>query len=554
MPRLTLLPLGKKIHCESGSTLLEVIRKAGIEIPAPCNGRGQCGKCKVRITDSSLKPIRGHDHLTTAEIEAGIRLACEQDIAKEMQVTLPASYSLDTRILEGEWIRSRQIDPAAIVKSQNRRAQLAYHGRSLVVLKNWNPSFAAKGLAVDLGTTTVVSTLMDLQTGRELATASAVNPQIRYGHDVLTRIQHASTRQGLRELTGLITQKLNNLIEKTCRKSGTHPHEIVDVVIGGNTTMLQIAAGINPEPLGRIPFTAGIEGGRTYPPQRFGLMINPQARVYIPPVIHAFVGTDISAGLLSVDFFNQNEPALFVDLGTNGEMALTVDNRVWVTSTAAGPAFEGMGITHGMRAAPGAIETVWADDRYLSVRTVGDQPAIGICGSGIIDLMACLIRLEAVESGGRLRTPPDRDLKANPLAGRYEMLDAIASIRLSGNLYFTQKDIRQFQLAKSAIQTGMEVLLDEAQIDLRNLEHILIAGAFGYHLRCESLQLTGVLPNEFKGKVNFVGNTSRTGCVLALMDAGCRDQLEGNISNVNHIAIAERPDFQDRFIKNISFG
>jgi uncharacterized 2Fe-2S/4Fe-4S cluster protein (DUF4445 family) len=494
-----------------------------------------------------------HQHLTLDEVADGIQLACQVVIQKDMQVTLPADHTLDSRILEGEQIRASRIAPAAQVREVDRLFYLFYHNRPPVRLTNsWQPHFSPKGLAVDLGTTTMVLTLMDLQTGAELSTVSAINPQIKFGHDVMTRIQKASTGAGLMELGILVSDGLNALVEKACYSSGTHPHEIVDVVIGGNTTMLQIAAVIDPSPLGVVPFAIGIRSGCTHSADRFRLNINPQARVYIPPVAHAFVGSDISAGLLSIDFFKSRKPMLFIDLGTNGEIALIANGHFIVTSTAAGPAFEGMGISHGMRASSGAIEMVWSNGIFLNLRTIGDATPKGICGSGIMDVMACLIEQNAVASSGLLKDLHSDDYISNLLSERYEIIDQAGAIKLAEHVYFTQKDIRQFQLAKSAIQTGIDMLLSAAGVEPSELEKIIIAGGFGFHLKTDSLRRTGIVPRNFNGNIHFAGNTSRTGCALMLLDAATRDYLQNHMTSVPHISIAEQTDFQSRFIENIA--
>lgn len=550
MKTLTILPAGKKIAVTPGTTLLEAIRQAGFDIPSPCNGHQKCGKCKVSIDDPP--PVEANEFLTSAELAAGIRLACQVTVETDMQVTLPEDHSQDTRILEGERIRESRLAPAVKIVNINGRFQVQYRKRPPVPLDIWQSGFSPRGIAVDLGTTTVVVTLIDLQTGAELATASTVNPQTRFGHDVMTRIDKASTREGLMALTRLISGGVNALTEEICRSSGTDPHEIVDAVIGGNTTMLQIAAAIDPAPLGKFPFTVGMESGRTYPAEQFHLDLNPQAQVYIPPVAHAFVGSDISAGLLSIDFFNQKSPLLFIDMGTNGEMGLIANGHLIVTSTAAGPAFEGMGITHGMRASSGAIEIVEANGKYLSIRTIDDAPAKGICGSGIMDIMAVLIKLGAVDSGGRLINPHTEPVEPNPLSERYASVDQVAVVKLTDNVYFSQKDIREFQLAKSAIQTGVEMLLSTAGVEPGQLDKIVIAGAFGHHLKPGSLRQIGIVPRDFKGEIVFAGNTCRTGCARMLADATARDLLEEKMKRVTHLAIAEAPDFQSRFITNIA--
>lgn len=549
---LTILPPGKRIAVKPGTVLLNAIRQAGIEIATPCNGQGLCGKCKVRIGDAP--PVTSpHPHLSGAEAADGFRLACQVAVNRDMQVMLPADYALDTRVLAGDRIKQCRSAPAARIEKIRGRWCLRYRQRSPVPLETWKPAYRARGIAVDLGTTTVVLTLMDLGTGTELATASVVNPQTRFGHDVISRIYKASTPQGLAELAALISEAINALVREVCRDSGIQPDEILDVVIGGNTTMLQIAAAIDPAPLGRVPFTVDTPSGRTVPVRRFNFKLNPRARVYIPPVAHAFVGADISAGLLAVDFFEQTSSVLFVDMGTNGELALIADGRAMVTSTAAGPAFEGMGITCGMQAATGAIEKIWSNGEFLNLRTVGNAPAKGICGSGIMDVMACLLRAGAVDPDGRLRNPHQETVPANPLSARYNTVDGVAAIQLTDTVFFTQKDIRQFQLAKSAITTGVALLLAAADTTPDRLAKIVIAGAFGHHLSQESVRRIGIIPQGFRGEIVFAGNTCRTGCALLLVDRDTRDYLHAKMKTVTHLSIAEAPDFQSRFIENLAF-
>jgi uncharacterized 2Fe-2S/4Fe-4S cluster protein (DUF4445 family) len=552
MKQLKLLPSGKTIRVQSGTIILDALRQNGIEISAPCNGQGICGKCKVRIINAQ-PPIAPQQNLNHSEIQEGVRLACREVVEDDMQITLPEGHTLDSRILEGERISKIRVAPAAKVREVNRIFHLYYRGCEPVMLNGcWQSGYSPKGLAVDLGTTTMVVTLMDLQTGAELSTFSSINPQTRYGHDVMTRIQEASTQEGLRRLATLVSDGLNELIDRACVASGSHPHEILDVVLGGNTTMLQIAAAIDPSPLGVVPFPIGIKSGVTYPSNQFRLNINPYARVYIPPVTHAFVGSDISAGLLSVRAFDSQRSTLFIDLGTNGEMALMANGHFIVTSTAAGPAFEGMGISQGMRASSGAIEMVWSNGNFLTVRTIDDAPAKGICGSGIMDVMACLIEQNAVDASGLLKNPQSNGHHKSILLEQYEIFDQVGAIRLTEQVYFTQKDVRQFQLAKSAIKTGIDMLLSAARVQANQLFRIIVAGAFGYHLKIKSLKETGIVPRNFEGELDFVGNTCRTGCALMLLDAETRDYLESKMKSVPHLSIAEQPDFQSRFIDNIA--
>lgn len=548
---LVILPLDKKVKVPVGTILLNAIRDAGIEIPAPCNGHHLCGKCKVKIDPAP--PLKTPDeHLTSEEISQGIRSACRVVIRNDIRVTLPVDYSTDTRILEGDRIESTRIAPAVAIERVNGRFRLLHKNRSPVILNKWHRESTAKGIVMDLGTTTLVVSLLDLESGKELATASSVNPQVCYGHDVMTRICKASDPEGLNKLSSLVSDGTNHLIQKVCRKAGATPSEIVDGVIGGNTTMLQIAAGIDPGPLGKTPFSVDMEGGKTYSSSRFGLKTNPHARIYVPPISHAFVGSDISAGMLSINIFSRRSPLLFIDMGTNGEMALIADGRLLVTSTAAGPAFEGMGITCGMNAAPGAIEIIRVHDRMLNIKTVDDAPAVGICGSGIMDAISSLIRLDAVDSGGRLKKKANHESSSFLSENVFMTVNGVDAVELADSVHFTQKDIRQFQLAKSAVQTGAELLLDTAGVNPEQLDRIVIAGAFGYHLRKNTLRRIGILPRGYEGQIDFAGNTCRTGCAMLLLNVNNRAALQENMKQVCHVSIAESPDFQSRFVQNLS--
>jgi uncharacterized 2Fe-2S/4Fe-4S cluster protein (DUF4445 family) len=274
MPWLTILPLGKKIRIPSGTTLLNALRKADIEVASPCNGRHLCGKCRVRIQapPSSNRSVPAQSQkefsdtieaevsdlfLTPKEWTSGTHLACRVVVRKDMWVTLPEDHLPATRVLEGDRIKNTRIAPAVTIRDINGRYALCYRHRAPVEF--WQSGFSPKGIAIDLGTTTITVTLMDLRTGTELATASTLNPRIRFGHDVVTRIHKASTGAGLMELFKLISNGLNTLVEETCLASAAHRREIVDAVIGGNTTMLQIAAGMDPSPLGKLPFTVGMQ-------------------------------------------------------------------------------------------------------------------------------------------------------------------------------------------------------------------------------------------------------------------------------------------------------
>ncbi|MFW6284560.1 MAG: ASKHA domain-containing protein, partial [Desulfosalsimonas sp.] len=385
MPEIQILPMSLSVRTRKGETLRDALYRAGVEIESPCNGQGLCGKCLVRVESPDDVPETPHKEISPEQARQGIRLACQLVPASDMTVHVISQYRKDEhRILEGdrdEAFSERKREktgamrrhlssteslvnnvPAAILDFSDSTCRLEYDGQTPEELRDWPANATAKGLAIDLGTTTMVVSLVELTTGRELATTSSLNPQIRFGHDVIRRIEKGSTPEGLAELSQCVREGLNNLIQQACQDSGADPMEVLDVVLGGNTTMLQLAASIDPEPLGQVPFSVALQGGRAYPVQQFGLEVNSAARVYVPPIVHAYVGADISAGLLvSRRFFKPGEAMFFVDVGTNGEMGLSANGQYLMTSTAAGPAFEGMGISAGMRARIGAVEGVETD-------------------------------------------------------------------------------------------------------------------------------------------------------------------------------------------------
>jgi len=574
MPKLTVYPIGESIELRRGETVRDALYRAGVELDTPCNGQGICGKCRIRAENPASVEKTPHPDISADEEAEGIRLACQLTPRKDITIHLLAPYQRNEyRILEGQrypgdrpeeeghrnvaedaGVSSKTWHPAARIIESDGDFWLDYERREPRQLSAWVAGRPPKGLAIDIGTTTLVVTLLSLETCQELATASSLNPQSNYGHDVVRRIQAGSTPEGLEELSNCVRNGLNELIEEVCEETRTSCDEIVDVVIGGNTTMLQLAAGIDPEPLGRTPFTVGIESGRTYPAEQFGLVVNASARVYIPPVVHAYIGADISAGLLVCQgFFEPDHSVLFVDVGTNGEMGLNGGGRCLMTSTAAGPAFEGMGISSGTRAQIGALERVYTNGHEIIFKSIGNAPIKGICGSGIIDITAALFKLGVIDGSGRMRRPGESEGLVPDIAARLCEVNGKAAFHVDGDVYFTQEDVRQVQLAKSAVRAAIDILMEEAAIEPEALERVVIAGGFGYSLRSENLAVIGLLPSAIAPKVYFAGNTCRIGCVRLLRNVSNRRFLESHMQSVEHVTIETRPDFMDRYVSSMEF-
>ncbi len=561
MARVTILPSQIFIETAPGESLKDGLSRAGLELETPCNGDGRCGQCRIWVKKPHNIPETPHKNISSEQAAKGLRLACQVYPEDDLYINIPREIANDTTqiITDGVAFQTSKapmkLEPAVHINESEGKYYIQHENNpKQSKLENWEWGFLPKGLAIDLGTTTVVATLISLMSGKELATASILNPQIKFGHDIMTRIHKGSTPEGLDELASVIREGINRLIRDLCSDSDSDPMEIIDVVIGGNTTMLQLVAKIDPSPLGKMPFETGINGGEYFPIEDFGIYVNPASKVYVPPIAHAFVGSDVSAGLLACSgFFENNGSTLFVDAGTNGELGISANGKWVVTSTAAGPAFEGMGISCGMRAGVGAIESVVSEHDSVTFDTVGNIPARGICGSGIIDLVSCLLHFSVIEYTGRMRHPSETDGIPEKVAINMQKVDDLATFELAEGVYFTQKDVRQVQMAKGAIRAAIDLFIKETDITPDSVSNVVLAGGFGYSLVPESLEAIGMIPEGMADRVFFAGNTSRLGCVQLLRDVSRRRFIEERMSRVEHISLAERPEFMERYVDSMQF-
>jgi uncharacterized 2Fe-2S/4Fe-4S cluster protein (DUF4445 family) len=407
------------------------------------------------------------------------------------------------------------------------------------------------GVAVDIGSTTLVASLIDLGTGSRIGVASSLNPQAVHAQDVLSRIKLGATPEGLALLHGEVTAEIDRLIGLLASEAKVPRRRIYEVVLAGNTTMLHLAANIDPEPLGRYPYVPTLTGGCHLPAANLGLSLSKLGIVYFPPVVSGFIGADITAGILATELAQAEGVTLFVDIGTNGEMVLARDGRLQATSTAAGPAFEGMNIACGMRAAHGAIECVSLENGRVSYKTIDEAPAVGLCGSGLLDALAELAANGVIESSGRFTKA--RQLLPPGIRDQFATRDGKTVFHLTPEIYLSQNDIRQVQLAKGAVRAGIDILLKRNGLTPAQVDRALIAGSFGFHLTVRSLVDIGLFPPEFDGKVEYVGNTSRTGAEALLTSAPARDALHLQVQRVEAVELANDDDFTKIFVKAMSF-
>lgn len=605
--RVTFLPKETTTRVPPGTTLFHAAAWIGQPIESTCGGRGTCGKCKVRVADGSF-PITPADqhHLAAADLAAGWRLSCQAEVHAETTAEVPrlmgtpktAMFGVGRQVvldpnvhkvhlrlphpelhdqrsdlqrlqdaLEAEGyavvadLHALRSLPAAL-RAAEFDVTAVLCGADLVAVEAGDTTRACYGAAFDLGTTTIVGTLLDLVTGEARAVASALNAQAVHGGDVLSRISHTmSHRTGLDELQRLAVSTFNSILEELTQKAEVPRDRIYEITVAGNATMQHLLLGIDPEPISVTPFAPAIARGLQLRADALGLAIHPGGRVYLFPHLGAYVGGDIVAGLLATALPRGDRLRLFVDVGTNGEIALGWERRSVATAAPAGPAFEGAEISCGMRATRGAIEGVRITEDAVTVQTIGDAPPVGLCGSGLVDAVAQLYRRGLLDASGRMRSGEEVAARMpEVLASRLILLDGIrafvlATAHQTGGppVVLTQKDIRQLQFAKGSIATGIQVLLNEMQAVPADLSEVLLAGAFGSYIHPDSARTIGLVPPVPLDRIRAVGNAAGEGAKIALLSYREREAAEAMPSRVEYLELSGREDFNDLFLKALGF-
>ncbi len=483
------------ITFDTGQSLLQVLQKQGATIFAPCGGNGACGKCKVRIK------------------EIGDVNSCTYYPAADIEVILPNKRE-------------------SIILTEQYKHTLNLPLKTIELAKQVTHPL---GLAIDIGTTSIVFYWLDLLTGSLINSVGRSNPQMKYGADVISRISHCQGEREVAEMQSLIVNLINEEIDHFTKRESFTPDNIVKISVSANTTMLHLLLGINPTSIALVPFKPQFTESKIQKAVNLGLKTHPLAFLHTLPSLSAYVGADIIAGLASLNPSDKIKNYLFIDIGTNGEMAIVTPDKIFCCATAAGPAFEGANISCGMGAFDGAISAYNVD----GLKTIADEKPVGICGSGLIDIMAFLLENNIVVSDGTLK---------------HDFL--LVDKKQSGNgedIKITQQDIREIQLAKSAVITGINILLKSADITTNNIDAVYLAGGFGNFMNPENAIKIGLLPRGLKNKIIPVGNTSGAGAMLHLLN-------DDFIKNINHILLksgiielSNHPDFELEFVMNMFF-
>lgn len=559
MVTVRFLPEHQSVTVTPGTTLLEAARQAGVLLESPCNGIGTCGKCRVLLAGESLRHIslRGADPVSLPTKDEHVALlSCQAEVHGDLSVEIPVDKQRDLLqvLSHGQAVAVERAPCIRKLYVEEQQVTNVFAGDLLLATEAGDTRSCHVGLVVDIGTTTLVAALVDLASGREIATASALNPQSRQAQDVLSRIHFAAQENGLQSLHADLTGEINRLAAELAQQAGLDSRRIYEVVYSGNTCMLHLATGTSPAALGRYPYTPVIRGGNHVAAAGQGLAIAASGLIYLPPVISGYVGADLTAGILATGIHRRRGITLLVDIGTNGEMILARDGELRATSTAAGPAFEGMNISCGMRACRGAVESfAVAADGSMDLGIIGNATATGICGSGLLDVVSELVAHGVIGGNGRFAATDNAAQLPAALKEKLVLREGKPAFAVTDDIFLSQKDVRQVQLAKGAIRAGIEFLLQDSGITAEQVDQVLIAGAFGYHLREQSLLKLGLLPRAFAGKIKFVGNTSKAGGCALLLNQDLRDEMAALVTAIEVIELANFPDFDRVFVKCLGF-
>jgi uncharacterized 2Fe-2S/4Fe-4S cluster protein (DUF4445 family) len=522
------------------TTILEYCRSHGIAgIETPCGGKGTCGKCKVTVTKPYYKDV----------------LACRTRICDGMEIIVGRKESTGTK----------EDSMVVLTNGGNVSEKFNEHVNRNVVLKEETvnesekvESNAGTLAACDIGTTTVVCYLIDKETGQIISTRSSANPQRSFGADVLSRIEaagriEASSEPGLKIMQTQIVSLLNGFISEMLTECGRT--KVSRFSVAGNTVMCHLLMGISPEKLGKAPFMPDEYFGREFNPLDIGIE-NCQTMI-IFPAVSGFVGGDITAGMMET--VNRNELTLYLDIGTNGEMALGKGDRYVCCATAAGPAFEGAQIELGMPASKGAVDKVWLEGRRIKYSVIGNDRPVGLCGSGLIDALAVLLKAGIIDENGTILSGQELPILFRSYVFEVEAEDAAQStetslaVHIAPGVYITQEDIRKLQLAKGAIAAGIEVLFKEYGCTPCNIDVFTFAGGFGNYIDKASAAAIGLFPQELLDRAKEVGNAAGNGAVSAALSQEAWERALDISSNMRYIELASYPHFDEMYVEHMNF-
>ena len=595
----------RQVRVPPGVTVFDSASWNGIAIDSTCGGHGTCHKCKVRVEGST--PISRHDVKTFSreQLDDGWRLACLVNATRDLVVDVPplttrpkaATVGVGRQVILRPAIQKRYVELVeptlsdqrtdlerllaaiddlepradlhvlrrlpAVLRAADFKVTAVVVDEALIDIEPGDTTGTQYAIAFDLGTTTVVATLLDVSTGTPVAVASMLNRQQPFGGDVITRISAVMMDPDtLGRLQQAAAETLSTLAAQVCEEGGVDPAHVYEVALAGNATMTALALGIDPEPLGVAPFVMSVAHPPVVLAADLGLALHPQARAALFPALGAYVGGDIVAGMLATGMDRDKRTRLLIDVGTNCEIVLSDGDRIVSTAAPAGPAFEGGAIRCGMRAADGAIEVVKLGDS-VELSVIGDVEPMGLCGSGLVDAVAELVKVGLLDGSGRFIPDEVAPTVAPALADR---LTKIGDERVfvlhrphpdadpADCVVLSQRDVRELQFAKAAISTGWSLLLDELDLEPRDVQQVLMAGSFGTYLSPASAIRIGLVPKLPVLRIVSAGNVAGEGAKMALLSLRERAGATALTKEVAYVELSDRTDFNDRFVDQLAFG
>jgi uncharacterized 2Fe-2S/4Fe-4S cluster protein (DUF4445 family) len=607
--RLNVLPDDLWLKASYGQTIFEALQKSDINLESDCGGMGKCGKCKVHVLSSLEPPSKeAVELLSPQEIRQGVRLACRTPMRSDVLIQIGAidpDQEYYQILKTGErpliyfdpLIQKRlvmlppedrdegisHLDRIKLVlgpEHQNMTASLhclrnlpmilektgehgaaVVHDNTLLAWQRKDELEQAFGLVFDLGTTTLVGKLIDLNSGVEVAAVSRLNSQVKYGSDVISRLKFIkSNRGGLSKINKLLVQDLIGITERLLEVEGLRQRDIFIAVAAGNTTMQHILLKIDPGSIAGAPFAPVLTDGLVIKANDIGLGLHPEALLYVIPVKSGYIGGDLISMIIASGAAEQEKQIILgLDLGTNGEIFLGNRSRLMTCSAAAGPALEGARISSGMTARTGAIEGVRTEGGRLLYRTIGNIKSKGLCGSGLVDLTAVLLHCGIIDREGLIcQQPADAE---NALGERVIQKDDIFDFLVASpkesydqrNIYLTQRDVRELQLAKGAVAAGIEILMKEMQIGINDIDRIYLAGALGNYINPYSAMRIGMIPTVDVEKIKSLGNAASTGASMVLLSKSYWQKTIELSRSISYIELSIHPEFTEHFINNLDF-
>jgi uncharacterized 2Fe-2S/4Fe-4S cluster protein (DUF4445 family) len=594
-------PVGRRGECQSQESLLECARKLGVGLSSICGGKGTCHSCKVQVLSGTVsRPTPGEtETFSPQELKAGWRLACQTYPRTNVKVHVPAeSMTTSQRLqVEGQEVTVRPqaavraypvklpapsleaplADADSLLQKLNQRYKLNCGKVDIGALRllsdqlrswKWQCQAAVRndqviallppqshplGLAIDLGTTKIAGYLVNLSNGQTLAASGVMNPQISHGEDIISRINGTLNSPEEREqIQKLAAEAISQLGADLCAEIGAKPDEIVEAVVVGNTAMHHLLLGLPVRQLALAPFVPAVSRALDIKARNLNLNFAPGAYVHLLPNLAGFVGADHVAMLLATGVAPKKGPIVALDIGTNTEVSLIHEGNIFTTSCASGPAFEGGHIKYGMRAAEGAIERLQISGDKIQYQTIGEAPPVGICGSGILDALAQLYLAKAVNEGGRITADHPR---VRSQRGQREFV-LVSKEERQGQPAITinQHDVRELQLAKAAIRSGIQVLLETSGVPEEKIKQVIIAGAFGTYINVASAVEIGMLPSLPLARFLQAGNAAGMGAKLSLISVKQRAKAQALTSKVRYIELATAPGFERTFMQASYLG